>query len=544
MDRMIFGASSADHDDLLVHCEIEDQIARYRDPIIVGRWGTGKTAILIARSRELEAALASIDPLSRREWYIREQDLEADALFQLQSSFSESPDYFSACLQKIWKSEINRRVVRILSILRKKYTRDAFTRKAHWQHVSGVALKDEAEESFWVAMTSVIEVIFPRDGVGKAIGSFAEFFSEISSSKLFRSIQQCIIDLEEHGKVVPIVGIEPLETPNSYIESRVSLAEAVVGALLNCFRNDFIRSDFQKIRVFISIPWNRIKNRLINHPQHVEVYTKEINWTKSNLREFICRRIDWEIRQNTSHRIQYRPNFDAWDVIFPRKIPNRSISNEYEKFEDSFSYICRHTLWRARDLQTIARECVLEHCIERNISVGDFFRKPSQMDSDVIRRTVSRISRKHAETRIEEARRRIDFGVDLRSVLYGAKIPMELEALRSRICDGGGYSSFASRVDALWESGILGLIFEIASPEVIRSFESRFGQENETWRRVKYRDFTAVGFLFQYNTSQLPISLYETYSRSDSGCRVYFTLHPAFNEHFDLHVNGDYPIGC
>ena len=81
-NRLLFGAPDADSDLLLKDCLIEGQVGRYSKPILIGRWGTGKSANLIARARRLESVLEKIDPLSKRDWYIKEQHISTHSLFE------------------------------------------------------------------------------------------------------------------------------------------------------------------------------------------------------------------------------------------------------------------------------------------------------------------------------------------------------------------------------------------------------------------------------------------------------------------------------
>ena len=500
MSGPLFGAPSADNDLLLEHCTVEDQIRRYLNPIIVGRWGTGKTAILMSKANNLEKILSEVDRFSKRDWYIREQDLQPESIFELQRRFSQSKNSFNITLQKIWKSEILRRIVRILNTLRQYYKDKPFTNETHWATVRAISVSEGAAESLWSCVENVISVIFPSEDRRQSVEKFSEFFKELTSSKMNFAVQRCISDLEDNKLVIPVIGIEPLETPASDLDLNISISESVIAALLNCYRNDFIRSDTQRIKIHISIPWNRIAGEQIILPQHIYPYMEEIRWDKNQLRDFICKRIDWESRSRNAPRIHYRPNFDAWDAYFTGHVENQNYSDSPDKFEKSFDYVCRHTLWRARDLQTIARDCVEIFCNKKKMDFNEFFKKRVKVDEDSIRTAVSKNAEVNARLRIEEARRRYRFDFDLYEVLYGMKIPFEEGDLKARVSPESGFQDWSSRLETLWESGIIGYCVEVYSQSALDSFRSRFG--DDSLRIVRNRKFIALGFLFQYNTPQ------------------------------------------
>lgn len=544
MKGPLFGAPNADDDLLLKDCTVDHQVKRYLNPIIVGRWGTGKSAILITRAKELEEILEAQDIFSKRDWYIREQDLQPKSIFGLQRRFAESREMFDNTLQEIWKSEIVRRTVLILSKLAVHYSDKDFVQSSHWKLIKTFAVKGNISESLWASVENVLDVIFPSEERRNAVKGFSEFFTELTSQKLYIAAQRCILDLEEANLVTPVIGIEPLETPASKLDADVSVSQSVIAALLNCFRNNFVRSDIQRIRVIISIPWNRISKEQITLPQHVDPYMEELRWTKDDLRVFICKRIDFEARKR-GIRLNVRPGHDEWDAIFSATVENGNYAGRDEKIEKSFDYVCRHTLWRARDIQTIARECVNHFCTKQgNIKATEFFRKRLQVDPETIKEMVAELAERNASLRLEEARRKYKFKFDPYTALYGMKVPFNDAALKGRIAPDAKHTEWATLLQVLWDSGIIGYLVEIKTESALRSFKTRFG--DDSLRIRKGQGYLAKGFLFQYNTpsSSRALSIISTFADDNSSYSVHGILHPTFNEYLDLHVEGDGPLGC
>ena len=543
MQDPLFGAPSADNDHLLTKCLLEHQVEQYQNPIIVGRWGTGKSAILISKARRLEELLADVDKFGKRDWYIREQDLQPESIFELQHRFVESKNAFDITLQKIWKSEIIRRVIIILSRIKKYYQGRTKLEGASWKMIEAFAIKEQTHDSLWSCVENVISVIFPDDNRRDAFRDFASFFNELTSTKLMAAIQRCIGELEDKQLVTPIIGIEPLETPATSLDSDVSVSESVIAALLNCYRNDFIPNEVQRITVLISIPWNRISHKQLILPQHISPYMEETRWTKANLRIFICKRIEEEAKSRNARRITARSNFDAWDAIFEKTIDNKTYRREVRQ-EDTFDYICRHTFWRARDIQTVARRSVERFCKSNSVSLNDFFRRQLRVDQDTVRHAVSEEATKNAALRLEEARRKFKFDYDLQNVLHGMKVPFSETDLRSRIDPESQYADWQLKMDALWASGLFGYVITFKSDTALRNFRTRFG--DEVIKKTPNQQNFGRGFLFEYNTSNnlKPAVIGKMFcSQSDEyECELF--MHPTFNEYLSLHVDGGGPLGC
>ncbi len=546
-NRLLFGAPDADSDLLLKDCLIEGQVGRYSKPILIGRWGTGKSANLIARARRLESVLEKIDPLSKRDWYIKEQHISTHSLFELHKQHAEtaSEGYFISQVQEIWKSEITQRVVRVLNLLAKSGSVEIDRTASHWKAVMEFQKYDFALESMWSFVDDILSIIFRKDEA-KTTEGFRNYHSMLRSAKIERSIQRCIIDLEASGQPVPIVGVEPIETPASDLDSRVNMAECVIAALLNVYRNDYVINDRQRVQVFLSLPWNRTANKKINLPQHIKPLMEEIRWTKENLRKFISKRIEWEMNGRLNGRPHFRAGTDAWDAVFPTTIENRSCERQHSR-EESFDYILRHTQWRARDLQTVTRECVLSYCNQEDISVGSFFRSRRQISEKIVIDCVARFSQDTAQLRLEEARRRFagthqayfEQGA-ISSTLRGMKVPMTEADLKKRLAPAGDYQEFSSILTALWESGIVGVHISCSDEQFCRVIEASYAQAKS---RHLYQKNERQYFFFQYNTDKSPQHLKEGFDHESSNLALKYVLHPCFFECLECHVSNPFPIG-
>ena len=71
----VFGDENALNDLALYDCFVRPNDAVVDKPILLGEWGTGKSAVVLERNKKLVKRLEAIDPLLRHYWYITEPDL-------------------------------------------------------------------------------------------------------------------------------------------------------------------------------------------------------------------------------------------------------------------------------------------------------------------------------------------------------------------------------------------------------------------------------------------------------------------------------------
>jgi len=546
-NTMLFGAPDADSDLLLKDCLVEGQVGRYSKPILIGRWGTGKSANLISRARQLENILEEVDPLSKRAWYIKEQHISTNALFELHKQHSEasSEGYFISQIQEVWKSEIKQRVIRVLILLSESKKIDIDRNTEYWKAVRSFHKNEFVLESMWGCVNDILSIVFNQSNSNTTEG-FQEYLRLLRSERINNSIQRCILELEATDQVVPVIGVEPIETPASDLDARVNMAECVIAALLNVYRNDYIINDRQRVQVYLSLPWNRTANKKINLPQHSKPYMEEIRWTKENLREFIRRRIEWEMNGRMHGKLHFRAGADAWDAIFPASIENKSCSGAH-RFETSFDYVLRHTQWRARDVQTVTRDCVITFCNENDISVGNFFKNRETVPQTIVRNVVASFAQETASLRLEEARRRFagtnkDFFEQgaIETALRGLRVPFSDNELQKRLNPKGNYQEYSEALSAIWESGIIGIHISCADEDFCKVIESSYTQSKS--RHITNRSAHHY-FIFQYNSDKTPQHIREGFEGRSNGMNLNYILHPCFFEALESHISSAIPLG-
>ncbi len=127
----IFGNENAENDDVLYDCPITTEVEiDGTKQIFTGKWGVGKTANLILRSRKLSNKLKEIKPSLERLWYIQEEDLEIDHIILNYSS--KAKILFIRFLDRLWKAEIIRRTMMILLHLDEYYGHKT---GSHWNDI-------------------------------------------------------------------------------------------------------------------------------------------------------------------------------------------------------------------------------------------------------------------------------------------------------------------------------------------------------------------------------------------------------------------------
>src|SRR5689334_1302970 len=70
--RVLFGDENAERDPLLTECAVLTKRAASTKPILTGKWGTGKTALLLLQNQTLSDRLKKINPDLERMWYLDE----------------------------------------------------------------------------------------------------------------------------------------------------------------------------------------------------------------------------------------------------------------------------------------------------------------------------------------------------------------------------------------------------------------------------------------------------------------------------------------
>jgi len=541
---LVFGNENAESDTLLNDCYVNGSNIVASKPILVGRWGSGKTAILLHQGQALDRKLKSIDKKYTKIWYLREDSLDLAELRNLQKQSFENSHVFLKSLEAIWKAEILRVVSRQLSILREYYGNNG---GKHWDYISSIHPKNNFFKSLWRSIPEVLDVIkgsseHRREAAKGIQNNISEFFN----SKLFDKVQECLEDIENH-ELQPLVIVEPIDSPQSPLDESSGLARSLITALLNVYRNSFEPTDDQRVIVKMSIPWHRYDVDKLEYPQKIHQHTGQVYWTIKGLREFINKRIEWEFAR--VHRtFSKKGNLDAWNLFFGETITNKHCEGKIK--ENSFLYVLRHTHHRARDLIRVSRMAV-EYLVMKSDgikSIDDILKSHDNpvISESVLRAAVRDYCKSTIDIRIAEAGRRFQKLRTCLQQLYGINVPFSRNDLERRIKNfHQQYCSNANVVERLiqfWESGIIGLEIYTSDIEKHESLKERLGSGLRFYKkdkRIKYRRW----YLFEYNSKRNFQSAVQGFG-NEQDVTVNFILHPMTFENLTPVVARDCPKGA
>ena len=529
MKRIIFGNENAEKDPLVLKCYVnhgEDGVQ-----IVTGRWGTGKTAYLFDRNRELIKKLTEINPDLKRIWYLDEDQLNTD---QLIDSFIELNERkFQRYLKSIWIAEIYRRACIILNALKSTYKN---TNGNHWVEISSVAKSEAVGKTVWKQIPNALRILKSIDDKQEAaVVGIQNEFSDIFTDRLKKSVQRCLKDIAE-DEVRPTIAIEPIETPLSDIEES-SLAQEVISALLNVFQSEFQLGEDQLLEVILSIPWHRFSNDKINLPQKISQYVMYMQWDKDSLREFINKRIEWEFKR--VRRTYNLKGKDAWSILF-----NDNVYNDYcvpNINENSFEYTLRHTHYRPREVQRIARMSVEVCARKANRSVDDVLKGISglKVDGNHIKEAVYKYSRKATDDLISESVRRFSKLKEVFNCIRGLPVPFSCDDLIERLPKD---VTPTQALSMLWESGILGIEITCIKQEYERDFCKLLPTEaykrNQNYQTKELNRW----YFFHYNCDGEITELIGQY-KANRKLKIQCIVHPKIYESIGAHVSTNWPYG-
>jgi hypothetical protein len=542
-DYLVFGSENAESDRLLHDCYVNSAKIVASKPILVGRWGTGKSAILLHHGQTLDEKLVSFNRKHRLIWYFTEGSLDLAELKNLQDQSASNHHVFLKSLEAIWKAEILRVVSSQLSILRKYYGN---MEGEHWNHVSSVHPKGGFLEPLWRSIPDVLSIL--RGGAGSSSdpattikGRIEVFFND----RLYNAVQECLADIDSH-ELQPLVVIEPIDSPQSPLEGSSGLARSLITALLNVYRNSFEPSIDQRIIVRMSIPWHRYDVDELEYPQKLQQYTGRVFWKVHDLREFINKRIEWEFIR--VHRpFSKKGDLDAWNVLFGEYIDNKHCCDRIK--ESTFLYVLRHTHHRARDLLRVSRMAIEYSSSKYGNPIDAVLKKSGSpmVSSNALRAAVRDYCRNTVDIRVAEGGRRFP---NLRSCveqLFGMKVPFTSADLGKRIKNMQdtycGAANVSEAMVRLWSAGIIGLEIYSNDNDKMNSLKERLGSGLRFYKvnqQVKYRRW----YIFEYNARRENFrAMIQGYS-SEDGVTVNLILHPMTFEYLTPVVAQDCPKGA
>ena len=539
--RQIFGSENAETDDLLYECYIPPPGVVTGKPILVGRWGTGKTGYILHNNKELENSLVNHAPESSRSWYLDETGIDRHALFQLDEHCGGNIHALKRILENIWDAEIMRSTIEVLCKLHTYYGSPTGT---HWENIKKNNSIKNFRNTIWSLIPSAASVL-----VGEARASkLSELVDEVgllSSKNIKADVYKCI-DGIPNDKERPIVSIEPIETPNSDLENNTNLAQTLVTCLLNVFIREYQPSSSQNINVQLSIPWHRYVRDDVAQPQKLYPYIARFKWTRSALRNFINQRINYEFKR-VRRGFAWKGSQDPWSALFGETIINRNCSNVVE---ETFDYFIRHSQYRVRDLIRLSREAVEFEAASKNIDVDKILLGTGgiRVTEKSIRASVRETSRRTAIDRIIEAERKFPIARDLSEAMRGLLVPFDLSEVKRRFDHHLASSiDINDAIDVLWSSGIIGIELTPNSDEAFNQLAGSFGSGCIS----KYRSTTPVMkrfYLFEHNTLDHRVSdIQSTYGVNGKGqhrdIQMKICLHPMMFEYLDARPTNEYPIG-
>lgn len=542
MPKMLLGTENAEHDNLLFECAIHKDIKPYKS-IITGRWGTGKTALLLLQNEKLKNELERLGEDWKEIMYLDEDGMNITQILSMYEQESEL--MFGQKIELIWKAEIIRRGILLLNALIPIY-HNIDTKLLHWKIIKNSGRIAALHVPFWKQIPNIVKFIANSSERSGIIEDVNIDIGVIFNRNIFREVQKCLKDIEQE-EIKPRIIVEPIDAPTSPLEEHSGMAQTIMTSLLNVYQSTFVESDYQLLRVDIAIPWHRYSVLKMNFPQKLISYKTYMTWSNSELRNFINNRIEFEFKRVGRHYSKKGDN-DAWDVLFAP-----TIKNEYcvpHVAEDSFDYILRHTHHRPRELQRITRNCI-ERCAE----------KLNRKEEDILKGKAGiKISDSHIKEAVREftvdawkseilveAQRRFSNLNTIISNIYALPVPFSIDELKKRL---GESIKIEHAIDHLWQSGIIGLRLECLknneNKDCYENCRERINILPTNGAKKKHTNnentFCCSWTLFEYNWSGDLNEIIQHF-QSDDMIDIKYIIHPKGFESLLPKVTTKWPIG-
>lgn len=533
-----FGDEAAEKDDMLDDCFIEFPPNISSKSILTGRWGVGKTAIVFNQNKEIRNALNN-----NNIWYLGESVFDKTSLLNIQRKYVNDKDYFKRALEKMWLAEITRTYCILLSKLWSYYGKP---HGSHWNDIKRFSKYDKILLSFWQRAPEVIEMLPGiNESQFKAVFTMKNMLSNMLCKKTFASINKCLTDISNNkGKTNPLISIEPIESPSSSLEDEKGLSNFIITSLLNVFQSIHNSPDNKHMDIRISIPWHRYIPDYVDFPQRIDSYVGEIIWSEENLFDFINERIEWEFKR-LGHKELHKHG--GWYNLFEETILNEFCGHIYE---NTFQYILRHTHYRPRDIQRIARMIVENQAISYNCSIEDVFHHAIKDDRKIchatIQNTIRQISKDTIKIYCAEVSRKFPDIKHIIKELNGLPVPFSISDLKQK-CK---FTPLAIRkydhmelIEILWECGLLGV--ELRLKGGISNIDTLFRQFTD----IGYRNYSVDGkgvhrwYFFEYNWNGKPNQLLDKFNETSKFANSKLVLHPKTFDDLLLSVDPSCPIG-
>lgn len=493
---MLFGDENAWNDKLLNECYVEQSKELAKKSIIIGKWGIGKSAYILHEARFLNEALERTEDVNKDIWNIGEYSIGTASLAILRKKYTDE-ELFKRTLEIIWMAEIIRSECILFYKLRNNYEQNEGD---HWNRVISIGRRENNLTRFWDRIPALLFALGEINLKGlKEVEKLQGTFGETLRSSTLEDIYKCLIDIKDH-KLQPTIVIEPIDTPKTELDQG-GFALPLVSSLLNVYTRIFIRYQEPSQWIKICIPWHRYRPDSLDNPNRIIPYVGFIEWNRNNLWEFINRRIEWEFRRvNRKSTEKY-----AWNALFPRMIGHSEARNVF--FEDTFLFVRRHTHWRPRELQRIARMAVEKQSSRSDQSVDEILRR-GQIEEEILKDTINEFCKIKLETELIEAAKRKYGDAKTKEILfslYGLSNPFKLDELNKKIKK---YQKILSEdlvadnlmnvLRMLYDSGFLGIeIIPSKDAEILNDYFNILG--SETYICHKEPSQLNLFYLFHYN---------------------------------------------
>ena len=402
--------------------------------------------------------------------------------------------------------------------------------------MSGVALGGATSKTVWQQLPTVLGLLGVLDDSGaENLSDVQKELGELFNIAVERAVQNCLHDIVDES-IQPVIAIEPIETPVSELESN-SLAQEIIGELVNTFQQHFQIGEDQLLEVVISIPWHRFTHQKnVNLPQKIRQYVEYASWNRESLKKFIDRRIEVEFEEK--RRPHSKRGTDFWSMLFEQSVHNNT--GGIPIVEGTFDYVLRHTSYRPREVQRIARLAVEVCARKTNVSPENVIRGVNgiKVNGNHVKEAIGEFVEGAARDRQSEAIRRFHDLEAVLSTLKGVPVPCTVEDLMDRMPTD---IQASEGISWLWQSGILGLRGTCAADQVeslTQSIPERNYRVLVDNRKKKYYSWC----FFEYNTDGEFHDVFDKYAQN-SELKIECVIHPLMHEELAIHLQSKLPIG-